>query len=197
MIIDQLLSIGKVAKLLGVSVVTLRRWEKSGRLKSSTRTLGYHRRYSYQSIYRLIYKKNELKTICYSRVSSHDQKNDLIRQNEKLLDFAKRQGYQHVESIMDLGSGLNYKKKGLNHLIHLIMNKEITRLILNHKERLLRFGSEILFKLCKLNHIDVIILEAKEKDFNQELTENVIEIMTVFCAKLYGSRSHKNKLKMD
>ncbi len=67
-------------------------------------------------------------------------------------------------------------------------------IILNHKERLLRFGSEILFKLCDFYHIKVLILNEEVKDFNQDLTESVIEIMTVFCAKLYGKRSHKNKI---
>ena len=195
MIIDQLLSIGKAAKMLGVSIITLRRWEKSGKLNSSSRTFGNHRRYSYQKLHSLLHKKRELKTICYSRVSSHDQKNDLIRQNQKLLNYSESNGYSNIESIMDLGSGLNYKKKGLTRLINMIMQKEISHIIINHKERLLRFGSELLFNICKINKIDVIIIEEKEKDFNQELTENVIELMTVFCAKLYGSRSHKNRIK--
>ena len=76
----------------------------------------------------------------------------------------------------------------------MILNQEISMIILNHKERLLRFGSEILFKLCDFFHIQVIILNNEVKDFNQDLTESVIEIMTVFCAKLYGKRSHKNKI---
>ena len=68
----------------------------------------------------------------------------------------------------------------------MILNNEISTLILNHKERLLRFGSEILFKLCDFYNIQVIILNEEVKDFNIDLTESVIEIMTVFCAKLYG-----------
>ena len=189
-------SIGKTAQLLGVSVVTIRRWDKQGKLSSIFRTFGNHRRYDIHDINKII-NKNKQKTICYSRVSSHDQKKDLLVQNEKLIKFAKENNYQHIESIMDLGSGLNYKKKGLNKLINMILNKEISHLIINHKERLLRFGSELLFKICAFNHIEVIIIENKIKDFNQDLTESVIEIMTVFCAKLYGSRSHKNKKQLN
>ena len=100
-------------------------------------------------------------------------------------------------SIKDLGSGLNFKKKGLNQLINMILNNEISTLILNHKERLLRFVSEILFKLCDFYNIEVIILNEEVKDFNTDLTESVIEIMTVFCAKLYGKRSHKNKKSLN
>lgn len=189
---NETISIGKAAKILGCSIVTLRRWEKLGKLTSIFRTFGNHRRYNIHDINKII-NKNKQKTICYSRVSSHDQKKDLIVQNEKLIKFAKENKYQNIESIMDLGSGLNYKKKGLNNLINMILNKEISHLIINHKERLLRFGSELLFKICAFYNIEVIIVENKIKDFNQDLTESVIEIMTVFCAKLYGSRSHKNK----
>ena len=193
---NESISIGKAAKMLGCSVVTLRRWEKLGKLTSIFRTFGNHRRYNIHDIHKII-NKNKQKTICYSRVSSHDQKKDLLVQNEKLIKFAKENNYQHIESIMDLGSGLNYKKKGLNKLINMILNKEISHLIINHKERLLRFGSELLFKICAFYHIEVIIIENKIKDFNQDLTESVIEIMTVFCAKLYGSRSHKNKKQLN
>ncbi len=189
---NESVSIGKAAKMLGCSVVTLRRWEKLGKLTSIFRIFGNHRRYNIHDINKIL-NKNKQKTICYSRVSSHDQKKDLIVQNKKLIQFAQENKYQNIEPIMDLGSGLNYKKKGLNKLINMILNKEISHLIINHKERLLRFGSELLFKICAFYNIEVIIIENKIKDFNQDLTESVIEIMTVFCAKLYGSRFHKNK----
>ena len=190
---EQYLSIGKVSKILGVSVVTLRRWEKLGKLKAKFRTFGQHRRYFKNDIVKLL-KIDEKKVICYSRVSSHDQKKDLVRQDEKLRHYCKENNIKNVESILDLGSGLNFNKKGLKKLINMILNQEISMIILNHKERLLRFGSEILFKLCDFYHIKVLILNNEVKDFNQDLTESVIEIMTVFCAKLYGKRSHKNKI---
>ena len=79
----------------------------------------------------------------------------------------------------------------------MLLNNEISTLILNHKERLLRFGSEILFKLCDFYNIEVIILNEEVKDFNTDLTESVIEIMTVFCAKLYGKLIHKNKKSLN
>ena len=186
------ISIGKAASMLGCSAPTLRRWEKKGILTPLFRTFGNHRRYNIHDIYKIL-NKNKQKTICYSRVSSYDQKEDLIRQNNKLIKYAKQKQFKNIESITDLGSGLNYKKKGLNKLISMILNQEISHIIINHKERLLRFGSELLFKICAFFNIEVIIIENKIKDFNQDLTESVIEIMTVFCAKLYGSRSHKNK----
>ena len=75
----------------------------------------------------------------------------------------------------------------------MILNKQCNRIILNHKDRLLRFGSEIIFKLCQFFNIDVIIIEEKEASFEHDLVSSVIEIITVFSSKLYGKRSHKNK----
>jgi predicted site-specific integrase-resolvase len=69
-------------------------------------------------------------------------------------------------------------------------------LIVNHKDRLLRFGSELIFTLCNHFNIEVIVLEEKELSFDETLTHDVIELMTVFCAKLYGKCSHKNKLSI-
>jgi putative resolvase len=123
------------------------------------------------------------------------KKLDLERQKNKLLDYCKNNNYTDLEVITDLGSGLNYKKSGLNKLISLILTRKINLLVLNNKDRLLRFGSELIFKLCEFNNIKVIILEDKILSFEEDLTHNVIELMTVFCAKLYGKRSHKNKVK--
>ena len=126
-------------------------------------------------------------------MSSHDQKNDLIRQEEKLAAYCKSKKFDNVTSISDLGSGLNYKKSGLTKLLKLILHNEIDVLVINHKDRLLRFGSELIFMLCQHHHVDVLILEDTNLDFESELTHNSIESMTVFCAKLYGRRSHKNR----
>ena len=78
------------------------------------------------------------------------------------------------------------------------MNKELSVLVINHKERLLRFGFELINQICILNNIKIVILEEhKNKSFEFELSENIIEIMTVFCAKLYGKRSNKNKAALN
>jgi predicted site-specific integrase-resolvase len=97
--------------------------------------------------------------------------------------------------ISDLGSGLSYKKKGLNQLLKLIWSRKIDILVLNHKDRLLRFGAELEHRLCSFCKVEVVVVEAKVADlsFEQELAQDVIELMTVFCARLYGKRLHKNK----
>ena len=192
-------SIGKVCELLGISLSTAYRWIKSGKLKEEFRTLGNHRRFNLSSIHsQFIPTNNNNKlTLLYSRVSSHDPKQDLITQQSKLLHFAQINRFNNIKLISDLGSGLNFKKSGLNQLLQLILTQQIQTLIINHKDRLLRFGSELIFKLCEFYHIKVIILEDKSLSFEESLTHDVIELMTVFCAKLYGKRSHKNKLKLS
>ena len=189
----QYLSIGQAAKYLGLSIPTLRRYEKSGKLIPSFRTFGFHRRYEIKFLRKLIKKDNELSTVCYSRVSTHDQKKDLITQNEKLIDFCKFKNFNNIQSIQDLGSGLNFNKKGFKKLLNIILNQQCQRIVLNHKDRLLRFGSEIIFQLCDFFGIEVIILEKQEETFEQDLVSSVLEIITVFSSKLYGKRSHKNK----
>lgn len=187
----KILSIGSYAKYLGISKSTVYRHLKSGKIKESFKTIGKHRRF--------IIENNKNKVVLYSRVSSHDQKKDLITQNEKLIQFAKKNYTNYeIESILDLGSGINFNKKGLNKLILMIMNKELSVLVINHKERLLRFGFELINQICKLNNIKIVIIEEnKNKSFEFELSENIIEIMTVFCAKLYGKRSNKNKATLN
>ena len=187
----KILSIGSYAKYLGLSKSTVYRYLKSGKIKESFKTDGKHRRF--------VVENNKNKVVLYSRVSSHDQKKDLITQNEKLIQFAKKNYTNYeVESILDLGSGINFNKKGLNKLILMIINKDLSVLVINHKERLLRFGFELINQICILNNIKIVILEEhKNKSFEFELSENIIEIMTVFCAKLYGKRSNKNKAVLN
>ena len=191
------ISISEVSEILGVCTTTIRRYEKSKKLLPNHRTIGGHRRYSLTTILNLIsnFEEKERKTILYSRVSSHDQKDDMKRQSKRLKDAALLDKQINIELIEDLGSGLNYKKKGLKKLIKLIINSQISTIYLTHKDRLLRFGSDLIINLAKEFGTSVKILEAEELTFEQELSHDVLEIITVFSAKLYGSRSHKNRKK--
>ena len=133
------------------------------------------------------------KVVAYARVSSHDQKEDLKRQVQRLKIYLTNETCP-VQIIDDLGSGMNYKKKGLAKLIKLILSGEVSKLILTHKDRLLRFGSEFIFKICDYFGVEVKIIEEK-KDLtdDQVLAFDVLEIITVFSARMYGKRSHQNK----
>lgn len=99
------------------------------------------------------------------------------------------------EVICDLGSGMNYKKRGLKNLLQAILNKQIKRLVITHKDRLLRFGAELVFTLCEIHNVEVVIINQGEQDssFEEDLAKDVLEIITVFAARMYGARSNKNK----
>lgn len=195
------ISIGDAAKELGVSVKTVRRWADSGKLRYERSPSG-HRRFYLADIKRITPRDfNQLEdrvTINYARVSSHDQKDDLTRQIQVLEAFSGTNGWQ-FETISDLGSGLNYNKKGLQKLLKRIMQGDVGRLVLTHKDRLLRFGSELVFAMCEEFETEVVIINksTEETTFEQELVTDMIELITVFSARLYGSRSRKNKKLLD
>lgn len=111
--------------------------------------------------------------------------------------YCAKQGWTY-EIINDLGSGMNYHKKGLKQLLDGILENQIGRLVLTHKDRLLRFGAELVFALCEARNVEVIIINQGENlSFEEELAQDVLEIITVFSARLYGSRSKKNKKLLE
>ena len=139
---------------IGHLFIHIYRYVKAGILIPAFYTCGQHRRFSlsqlktqFKTQFNIDNDSNIHKahlTVCYSRVSSHDQKHDLIAQEKKLLHYAKVN---------------NYKKKGLKQLIDLIFSGQVKTMIINHKDRLLRFGSELIFYLCQLFKVNVIVIE--------------------------------------
>ena len=183
---------------LGVTPTTLRAWDRKGILKPDFRTDGGDRRYSVETLQSLhvghIVRRDTLRTIAYARVSSRDQKGDLSRQVAVLEAFCAQRGFVY-EVIQDIGSGMNYYKKGLTNLINLILEGQVGRLVLTHKDRLLRFGAELVFSICEAKGVEVIIINKGEENvrFEEELAKDVLEIITVFSARLYDSRGGKSK----
>jgi predicted site-specific integrase-resolvase len=188
------ISIGKAARELGVTSKTLRRWEAAGKI-TPERTPRGHRRYDPAQLLGVTPRKTreDRMTIAYACVSSHDQKEDLARQVCVLESYCASHGWAY-EIYQDLGSGLNYNKKGLRKLIKEICLGRVQRLVVTHKDRLLRFGAELIFSLCEQFATEVVILNASEdSSFEDDLVQDVLEIITVFSARLYGARSRKNK----
>ena len=191
-------SIGPAAKLRGVSISTLRRWEREGRIRSE-RTPAGHRRYDAATLEAFSSDRPEpcgvdnRKTIAYARVSSRGQKADLERQKQVLEMFCAARGWT-CEVIADLGSGMNYRKKGLMQLLNLLISGSVARLVITRQDRLLRFGAELVFAVCEMKNVEVVIVnQGDESSFEEDLAKDVLEIITVFSARLYGSRSQKNK----
>jgi excisionase family DNA binding protein len=197
---ERLVSIGKAAKILGVSEITLRRWDKDGRLPS-IKTEGGHRRYDIsklkpEAVHKYSFADNR-KTVAYARVSGHDQKENLERQKQVLELYCEKNGWS-FEIIADLGSGMNYHKKGLKRLLSSILDGNVGRLVLTHKDRLLRFGAELVFAICEAKGVEVVIInKGEDTTFEEDLATDVLEIITVFSARLYGARSKKNKKLLE
>lgn len=195
---DRLVPISDAAIALGVSITTLRRWEREGKLQS-VRTPAGHRRYDLSKIQPERFHTNspDRKTVAYARVSSHDQKTDLERQKQVLELYCARQGWKY-EVLADHGSGMNYHKKGLKKLLGDILSDKIGRLVVAHKDRLLRFGAELVFSICEAKGVEVVILnQGEDTSFEEDLAKDVLEIITVFSVRLYGSRSRKNQKLLD
>ena len=126
-----------MASHLGVHAQTLRHWERQGKMPAPERTMGNHRRYRQSK------NGDKVLTVGYVRVSSHDQKDDLERQKSYVEEHSERP----VDlMIKDIGSGMNYNKAGFKQLLTLLMQGMVGEIVLAHKDRLLRFGSEITFR---------------------------------------------------
>lgn len=199
---DACLTISQLAKILNVHVVTIRNWERDGNSPLPVhRTQGNQRRYLGKDIKQYlgitsdspnIQIENNKKTILYARVSSHDQKSDLNTQIELLSLYASSQGFQY-EVLSEIFSGLNFKRPKFNLLLKMIENNEVERIIINHKDRLMRFGYEMFESICKMHNVQIIVLDQSNKELEKELLDDFISLITSFSGKIYGKKSHKNK----
>ncbi len=111
--------------------------------------------------------------------------------------YCARQGWTFTV-VADLGSGMNYRQKGLKCLLNDVVGGRIGRLVIPHKDRLLRLGAELVFAICEAKQVEVVILnQGEDTSFEEDLAKDVLEISTVFSARLYGSRSRKNQQLLD
>ena len=128
--------------------------------------------------------------IGYCRVSSNKQKDDLERQIENMKLYLTVQG-KPFEIMNDIGSGMNYKKKGLKELIKRISQNKVEKVVVLYEDRLLRFGFELVEYIAGLYNCDIEIIDTTEKSEQQELVEDLVRIITVFSCKLQGKRADK------
>lgn len=189
-------SIGEFANQIGKTIQTLRNWDKKGILKPSHVTKGGTRYYSQEQLNHFLGLKSEKqinkKIIGYCRVSSHKQKDDLESQIENVKTYMYAKGYQ-FEIITDIGSGINYNKKGLNQIIDMVTNSEVEKIVVLYKDRLIRFGYELIENLCDKFGTVIEIVDNTEKTEQQELVEDLVQIITVFSCRLQGKRANKAK----
>lgn len=189
-----------------VAAETLRRWELEGKIES-TRTPGNHRRYNLRKYFQQnppLVSANDIEKgvfdalctsksrILYARVSTREQKEDLERQTSIL-----KTRFPHYELITDIGSGMSFKRKGFKTLVERIIHGEIEEIVVTHRDRLSRFGFDLITLILEKSNPKgrILVLDDKKSSPEQELSDDLISIITVFSARLYGLRSHKNAIR--
>ena len=185
-------SINEFSKILGVSAQTLRNWDSNGKLHPHHTSSNGYRYYSHEQLNQVMGIKPNLNRIVigYCRVSSNKQKDDLERQIDNMKLYLMAQG-KPFEIISDIGSGINYKKKGLKELIKLITQNKVDKVVVLYKDRLLRFGYDLIEYIASLYNCEIEIIDNTEKSEQQELVEDLVQIITVFSCKLQGKRANK------
>ena len=189
----------KVTEILGVTAQTLRNWDKEGKLKPSYVKSNGYRYYSEESILSYTQErktKKNLNVVGYARVSSKKQSTDLERQINNLNTYISSK-YDSFDIITDIGSGINYNKPGLKKLIEKINKKEVDLIIVLYKDRLLRFGFELVEYFAELNNVKIEVLDKIDKNQDEELVEDLVQIISVFSRKIQGKRKTKIKQLID
>lgn len=187
----------EVCSLLHICPKTLYNWNHTGKIQSVT-TQGGRYRYSKQEVMSFlpapIENKEEIRSsFCYCRVSTPSQKEDLQRQ----IEFF-RVNYPNHTIIKDIGSGLNFKRKGLQTLLDNAIKGNINEIVVTHKDRLCRFGFDLIEKIISSSsNGKIVVLNQRNTSPQDELVNDLLSIITVFSSRMYGLRSHtiKNKIK--
>jgi putative resolvase len=184
---DNYISPREAMSKLKVSDQTLRKWANEGQIKFIT-TKGGHRRYEITDI--LGCKPTDIKRrdVCYCRVSTRGQLDDLRRQQELF-----RIKYPHHEIVTDTGSGLNFRRKQFNALLDAALMGNIREIVVTHKDRLCRFGFPLIERMVTSNGGHIVVLDQTQNTAEQELINDLISIITCFSSRVYGLRSHKIK----
>ena len=190
---EEYLTINKVSKLLGVSPQTLRNWDKANKLKPHHVSANGYRYYSKTDLNKFLKVPTKDRiTIGYCRVSSHKQKDNLARQIENMTTYLLAQGKPY-KIISDIGSGINYNKKGLKELIKQITENNVDKVVVLYKDRLMRFGFELVEYIAELYNCKIEIVDNTEKTEQEELVEDLVQIISVFSCKLQGKKANKAK----
>jgi predicted site-specific integrase-resolvase len=184
-------------KMIGKSVKTLQRWDTSG-LLAAHRNPKNRRYYTHEQY--LIYigiKADKINgvTLVYSRVSSAAQKPDLKNQIEALEIFCAANGYAVEDWLSETGSGLNYKRKKFNQLFIDIEMGKVSRLVVAHKDRLVRFGYEWFEQFAERHGCEIVVMNQEKLSPAEEVTQDLLAIIHCFSSRLYGLRKYKSKIK--
>ena len=189
-------AISKFAELIGITPHTLRVWHKEGKLIPGVITKGGTRYYTEDQLkeYLGILPKKEEKIIIYSGVSNHNQKDDLENQITFLKNYCNAKDYI-TEEVKDIGSGLNYKRKNWNKLLDDVCDNKVSKMVIAHKDRFVRFGFEWFELLCSKHNCEIEIVHNEKLSPQEEMVQDLISIIHVFSCRIYGLRKYKKVIK--
>ncbi len=194
---DNVYSPKEFGKLIGRTTNTLQKWDREGKLKAHRSPTTNRRYYTHDQYlaYRGLVAKDAGLTLVYTRVSGVAQKPDLAHQIKALEVYCQQHALQVDEWLSDIGSGLNYKRKQFNRLMELIELGQVRRLIIAHRDRLVRFGYDYFAAFCERHHTEIVVIDGETLSPEQELVRDLLAIVTVFSARLPGLRSYRKVLK--
>jgi len=184
-------------QLIGRTTNTLQKWDREGRLvahRSPTTNRRYYTHDQYLA-YRGLKAAEQGLTIGYARVSGVAQKPDLTNQVKALEAYCQAHAITVNEWVQDIGSGLNYKRKGFNRVMEMVELGEVRRLVIAHRDRFVRFGYSYFEAFCARHNCTIIVLNEEALSPEQEMVQDLIAITTVFSARLHGLRSYKRGIK--
>jgi putative resolvase len=183
-------------KLIGKSVNTLQKWDRKGILRAF-RTPTNRRYYTHEQYlqYRGLISSERGLVIVYVRVSSPSQKKDLATQKEALRAYCLEHGVKVDEWVEDIGSALNYKRKGFNQIIEQIELGQVKQLVIGSQDRCVRFGYDWFEAFCERHGTEITVINGGSFSPEEELVRDLIAIVTVFSARLHGLRSHINAIR--
>lgn len=192
----------EVMKLLGISRPTLYRYRQEGKVKISAKLSFNNFIYDDDSVYALIGAKKEKKDrkiISYSRVSTQNQKDQLKEQTKRIYESCISRGLVLDDQFEDIKSGMSSDRPGFQKIIQMIIQNEVELLVIENKDRLVRFGYEILEQLFKYFGTKILVLNdvLENKSYEQELTEDLISIIHYFTMKNYSHRRKLNRLRKE
>ena len=184
-------------QLIGRKTKTLQKWDRKGKLKTHRSPTTNRRYYTHDQYlaYRGLVAQEQGLTIVYTRVSGSAQKPDLAHQIKALETYCQQQALMVDEWISDSGSGLNSKRKQFNRLMERVELGQVRRLVIAHKDRLVRFGYGYFEAFCQRHHTEIVVMNGEALSPEQELVQDLLAIVTVFASRLHGLRSYKKALK--
>lgn len=191
----------EVLKLLNITRPTLCSYVKRGYIKAVKTPTGMFN-YDEDSVLAFIglkKKKNNTKIVSYSRVSTQSQKNQLTEQTNRLYNYCISKGIDLNEQISDIKSGMSFERKGFQNLLTQVIQGKVKLVVIENKDRLVRFGYEIIEGIFKYYGTTILVVneEIDNKSYEQELTEDLISVIHYFTAKSYSHRRALNKLKRE